>query len=813
MNPHALGDVFPAVAILSWRASWLILAVLGLRFALRRRLPAQVWFLAWLVIAIRLLLPFSVPAAWSPFALLAYAPGVAPASVRDAVVTPAPENAVASVPMALPGENAAARISAGVLPDLPVTTAGAPVATLASHGSNGEWLFVIWLGGVAALLLGRLIAGARFARALRQAPADRDPRLRRILALETTARIRCVETAAIDAPALFGVFRPRLLFPPGLTSQLSDDELRLVVRHELGHWRRRDLLAQALLHAAAMVHWFNPLAWLAARLARTDCELACDEFVLRREGAEGASAYGATLLKVLGVTRPTHRRPIAVVGILEGREQLTQRVHSIAGYRRTGFAGLALGLALIVSLATVALTREARAQTLAESARPANGGSADSPATAPALKTRSAAPARAAASVATISTDEAQRALEPQRQRVEQLASDLQAYKEQHNLVSLDQSRDMVNDALKVANAEVTRSSLALNAAEARLAQIAEYRKQNADLTSLPCIASYPLVASLQQRLAAKHIEIAALNERYKDRHPQVIEATRELAEVEKELQRAVDSGCRQVQADAEMARRNYDAARQELARREAQALDLERRAVDFTNKQRALSEEEQSLQTSVARAAERRFEMMGGPAAAIAAAKAAEDFTVSVVGAVNNQSGVTFAGRDKPMVLDAIARAGGFAPNANRGAVRLIRSAPDERRSLVLTEEMLMSGTGDAAALQRGDVVIVPELPAPAPRFATILGMVNSPGRVALPEEGRPKMTLMELLARAGGQGRLANLKQVRVSRFDPKTRSNKSFTVDLDAFVRGTVPPDGDWSILEVESGDVVSVPERIL
>src|SRR5207248_1350345 len=102
------------------------------------------------------------------------------------------------------------------------------------------------------------------------------------------------------------------LLPPGLAAQLTADELRHVVRHELGHWRRRDLLAQALLQTAVAVHWFNPLAWVAARLARADCELACDEFVLRRESPTGASAYGATLLKVLGVVRG-RRRPVAVV--------------------------------------------------------------------------------------------------------------------------------------------------------------------------------------------------------------------------------------------------------------------------------------------------------------------------------------------------------------------------------------------------------------------------------------------------------------------------------------------------------------------
>src|SRR5690606_35874124 len=110
-------------------------------------------------------------------------------------------------------------------------------------------------------------------------------------------RIEIVITRAAGAPAIMGLLRPRLLIPDGYAEQLSDNELRLVIRHELGHWRRRDLVAQALLHAAAIVHWFNPLVWIAIRAASRDCELACDEFVLRRARPEESRAYGATLLK------------------------------------------------------------------------------------------------------------------------------------------------------------------------------------------------------------------------------------------------------------------------------------------------------------------------------------------------------------------------------------------------------------------------------------------------------------------------------------------------------------------------------------
>lgn len=59
------------------------------------------------------------------------------------------------------------------------------------------------------------------------------------------------------------------------------------MRHELGHWRRRDLWTQALMQVAVVVHWFNPLVWLAARLARTDCELRAMSLCCAANAAEG----------------------------------------------------------------------------------------------------------------------------------------------------------------------------------------------------------------------------------------------------------------------------------------------------------------------------------------------------------------------------------------------------------------------------------------------------------------------------------------------------------------------------------------------
>ena len=69
MNPTTLSDLFSEFVAASWRAGWLIVVLAVLRVLVRGRIPAQVWFVAWIVVALRLVIPFSVPVGWSPYNL------------------------------------------------------------------------------------------------------------------------------------------------------------------------------------------------------------------------------------------------------------------------------------------------------------------------------------------------------------------------------------------------------------------------------------------------------------------------------------------------------------------------------------------------------------------------------------------------------------------------------------------------------------------------------------------------------------------------------------------------------------------------
>jgi hypothetical protein len=179
--------------------------------------------------------------------------------------------------------------------------------------------------------------------------------------LALSVPVRAYETDAIPAPAIFGLRRPTLLFPTGFPEQMSTSELRLVIMHELGHWCRRDLWLHELIFLVRALHWFNPLVWLAARLSRDDAEAACDEFVMRRMSSRDIQAYGAALLKVLGVVRGQTGCPVGL-GIFGHKQKLHQRIKMIAQYEPAGAWRTLTGAAALATLLAVSLTRELHAQ-------------------------------------------------------------------------------------------------------------------------------------------------------------------------------------------------------------------------------------------------------------------------------------------------------------------------------------------------------------------------------------------------------------------------------------------------------------------
>jgi len=164
-----------------------------------------------------------------------------------------------------------------------------------------------------------------------------------------------VITDKVTSPALFGFVRPRLLLPAGMLEALSLKELRHVFLHELAHLKRHDIYLGYLSSLLQVLHWFNPLIWLAFYRIRNDRELACDYLVLSRTKSGQAKDYGQTIVYLLErFSRPRHLP--AMAGILETKSQLKRRIKMITKFKKTSRPQWAGAMLLLVVLACVVLT-------------------------------------------------------------------------------------------------------------------------------------------------------------------------------------------------------------------------------------------------------------------------------------------------------------------------------------------------------------------------------------------------------------------------------------------------------------------------
>lgn len=198
--------------------------------------------------------------------------------------------------------------------------------------------------------------------------------------------------------------------------------------------------------------------------------------------------------------------------------------------------------------------------------------------------------------------DELKIRADQQKKKVEELALALQGYREKNNLVSLDQRKDIVTEKLKALSAYVTQTDARRKDAEVRWKQVQERREPLTALLDLPFISSQQLIGQLVQQVAAQKIVIAQLRERYRDKHPKMIEAVNSLNQTETELNRALRTAASMVESDYQTALRSEEEARTSLAKQESESLDLDRAAVEYANLERDLRISEQLLQNTLAR-------------------------------------------------------------------------------------------------------------------------------------------------------------------------------------------------------------------
>ena len=308
-----MNELFLKIINMSISASWLVLAVLILRFVLKKA-PKWINVLLWGIVAIRLICPFSFE---STLSLIPSAETIPLNIGMD--TTPTINSGISAINNAVNP----------IISQSNTPMAGASVNLLQITIGIYEY---IWIFGMIALALYTAISYWRLHRKVDTAVRYKD---------------NIFQSENVSSPFVFGIIKPRIYLPFKMNGQY----LEHVVAHEQAHICRKDHWWKPLGFLLLMIHWFNPLMWLAYVLLCRDIELACDEKVIKELGNEQRGDYTQAL-----VACSINRRMIAACPLAFGEVSVKERVKSVMNYKKPAFWVIIISVIVCVGVAVCFLT-------------------------------------------------------------------------------------------------------------------------------------------------------------------------------------------------------------------------------------------------------------------------------------------------------------------------------------------------------------------------------------------------------------------------------------------------------------------------
>lgn len=325
-----MNELFLKVINMSMSASWLILAVLLLRVALKKA-PKWVNVLLWGIVAVRLICPFTME---SPISLI-------PDSIGNGeLVSRWMDDYIGDVDI---------HQSNSMYYDDAIGAGRDPIAdgeggsyVVTKHDQLGEpstientvmpFLSVVWAAGMVLLALYTVVSYFRLHRKIDTAVLYRD---------------NIFQSENVSSPFVLGIIRPRIYIP----FNMNESDLEHVIAHEKAHIYRKDHWWKPLGFLLVTIHWFNPLIWLAYVLLCRDIELACDEKVIRGMDNGQKASYAQAL-----VTCSVNRHMIAACPLAFGEANVKERVKSVMNYKKPAFWMIAIAAIACIVLSVCFLT-------------------------------------------------------------------------------------------------------------------------------------------------------------------------------------------------------------------------------------------------------------------------------------------------------------------------------------------------------------------------------------------------------------------------------------------------------------------------
>ena len=313
---------------ISITASWVVLAVVVIRFCLKKA-PKWLSCALWGVVALRLVFPFSLE---SELSLIPSTQTINPSAIyNDSFEVDTGFSAVDNAVNGTVENTVVNTVNNTVDSTVNSLKENADVSVTESVGIAGIIAFV-WLIGMFVM------AGYAFISFLRL-------KLKLRTAVKKEGNI--YQSESVGSPFVLGLLRPRIYMP----YKTDEADIPLVVAHEKAHIKRFDHIIKPLGYLLLSVHWFNPLMWVAYILLCRDIEAACDEKVIKELGEDVRKSYSTALLNA-----SISRRSVAACPLAFGEVGVKERIKGVMNYKKPAFWVIIAGVAVCIIAAVCLLT-------------------------------------------------------------------------------------------------------------------------------------------------------------------------------------------------------------------------------------------------------------------------------------------------------------------------------------------------------------------------------------------------------------------------------------------------------------------------
>ena len=340
-----------SLLVMTISGSVLALFLMVLRYTVLRKMPSTVYYYAWLLVLLRFALPLPglIPTTGDTANVTSESSARAVYSEMNAqenVNEYVPENIQVNtqeniqkvyeieqndVAKSVPAETSESQvaINAAETPEVTVSETAPKIPFSIDWKSPVLWL-TIWAAGAVASMGITVFSYLRFSFKLKKNLIEPDSFTKSVYASIRGRKPALYFSYSARTPMLLGIFKPKIVLP----LREYDEELLLnILRHELTHYRRFDMLYKWVTTALLSLHWFNPVAWVIRREFNRACELSCDEMLLRSMDRDEKQSYGNSLL-LMAASTPLPSAVVATSFATEKRN-LKERLVQIMNYKKS----------------------------------------------------------------------------------------------------------------------------------------------------------------------------------------------------------------------------------------------------------------------------------------------------------------------------------------------------------------------------------------------------------------------------------------------------------------------------------------------